>query len=77
MAKQTFYGEGMNEPLYERIIPDDIKFRLSPKDVEIVLLALDETIEKGDIYFVPRLKSVRDYIHKTAMEQQIKETDND
>lgn len=77
MAKQTFYGEGMNEVLYERIIPDYIKFQLSPKDVEIVLLALDETIEKGDIYYVPMLKSVRDYIHKTAMEQYIKETDND
>ena len=77
MDKQTFYGEGMVEPLYERIIPDDIKFQLSPKEVVILILALDVAIEKAEKYCVPMLKSVRDYIHKTAMEQQIKETDND
>lgn len=77
MAKQTFYGEGMNEPIFERIIPDDVEFSLSPREVVILLLALDVAIEKAEKYCVPMLKSVRDYIHKTAMEQQIKETDND
>lgn len=77
MAKQTFYGEGMNEVLYERIIPDDVKFSLSPREVVILLLALDVAIEKATKYCGPMLKSVRDYIYKTAMEQQIKETDKD
>ena len=77
MAKQTFYGDGMEEPIFERIISDDVKFSLSPREVVILLLALDVAIEKAEKYCVPMLKSVRDYIHKTAMEQQIKETDND
>lgn len=46
MAKQKFYGDGFNEVLYERIIPDDIKFQLSPREVVILLLALDVAIEK-------------------------------
>lgn len=70
MAKQIFYGEGMNEPLYERIIPDDVKFSLSPKEVVILILALDVAIEKAEKYCVPMLQRVRDYILKTAMEQQ-------
>ena len=77
MAKQTFYGDGMEEPIFERIISDDVKFSLSPREVVILLLALDVAIEKAEKYCGPMLKSVRDYIHKTAMEQQIKETDND
>ena len=48
MGEEIFNGEGMNEPLYVRIIPDDIKFQLSPKDVAIVLLALDIAIEKAE-----------------------------
>ena len=77
MDKQIFNGEGMDGVIFERIIPDDVEFSLSPKEVVILILALDVAIEKAEKYCVPMLKSVRDYIHKTAMEQQIKETDND
>lgn len=70
MDKQTFNDEGMDGTIYERIIPDDIKFKLSPKDVVILILALDVAIEKAEVYCAPMLKSVRDYIHETAMEQQ-------
>ena len=77
MDKQIFNGDGMDEVIYERIIPDDVEFSLSPKEVVILILALDVAIEKVEKYCVPMLKSVRDYIHKTTMEQQIKETDND
>ena len=75
MGEEIFNGEGMNEPLYVRIIPDDIKFQISPKDVAILLLALDIAIEKAEKYCVPMLKSVRNYILKTAMEQQKNEKD--
>lgn len=77
MGKQILYGYGIEEPIFERIIPDDVEFSLSPREVVILLLALDVAIEKAAKYCGPMLKSVRDYIYKTAMEQQIKETDND
>ena len=66
MGKEIFNGDGMDEPLYVRIIPDDIKFQISPKDV---------AIEKAEKYCAPMLKSVRNYILKTAMEQQENEKD--
>ena len=75
MGKEIFNGDGMDEPLYVRIIPDDIKFQISPKDVAILLLALDIAIEKAEKYCAPMLKSVRNYILKTAMEQQENEKD--
>ena len=77
MAKQRFYGERIDEAIYERIIPDDVEFSLSPKEVVILILALDVAIGKAEKYCAPMLKSVRDYILKTAMEQQSEEADND
>ena len=77
MAKQFFYGEGFSEPIFERNIPDDVKFQLSTREVVILLLALEVAIGKVEKYCTPMLKRVRDYILKTAMEQQSGEADND